>query len=263
MKIEVMKTNQIFSFKRFANFFKSMVIQRYRSLLFMLGEGAVAIFGVCMFFVIANYGWDGDDWQVLFYFSVSIAGLLYVGSAYPAFRNAKKTQSYLMLPASAFEKFIYEFFERIVLFMLLFPVLFFVFSNLATATSTLFIDETRRSLPSFFRFSDLVYRFSEGTLPVFIWVGICGLSLAFAGAARFRKYPLLKAILFVLAVIGVSGYYIYIIVEKLDLRHPYFENLLYDMTNEQGYCLIKCILAFISVVALAYAYFKQKEKEIV
>lgn len=263
MKIEVMRTNQIFSFKRFAIFFRSMAIQRYRSLLFMIGEAAVAIFGVCMFFVIANYGWDSGDWQMLFFFSVSIAGLLYVGSAYPAFRTAKKTQSYLMMPASAFEKFIYEFFERIVLFILLFPVLFFVFSNLATATATLFIDETRRSLPPFFGFNDLTNNVVEGMKGVLVCAGFCGLSLAFAGAARFRKYPLLKAILFVLTVIGASVYYIYIVVEKLGLDHPYFENLLYDITDEEMFCLIKSVFAFVSIVALAYAFFKQKEKEIV
>lgn len=205
-----------------------------------------------------------DYWRNIFFFLFSVFGLLFVGAAFTSLRSQEKTLSFLMIPSSVFEKFLYNFIERIVLFCVIFPIIFYLFGNLALIivrfTNLMLgasIDHFRDFSPGF-----LFEKESWG----FKWLILTGafffLSLAFAGATTFRKYPLVKSIIFVGSVIIFSVGYIFTIVEKLHLNHPWIEKFEDYFNKDQAIALASITMFVSGLIALAFAYFKLKEKEV-
>ena len=203
-----MKTNQIFSLKRFCNYTTSSFILRYRQLLLMLGAASASLLLSMFFFMSMNNSWDKNEWIPYSIFSFIIASLLYIGSAFPSLRTREKTISFLMVPASPFEKFLYEFIERIVLFSVLFPVLLLLLGNLALEIVRV-IKLTNPYFTTTNLSPQLIFEDVPAEAMKIIILGIlAAFSLAFAGTAVFRKLPLIKTIIFVGAVFFTAlGYF--------------------------------------------------------
>ncbi len=259
-----MKTNTIFNLKRFKNYALSSLILRYRNLLLLLGVASFGILLLCFFILLENgHGWNNNDWAEFVTFIISIAGILYVGSSFPYLRTREKTQSALMVPSSTMEKFLYEFTERILLFFIMFPLILFLFGNMA-----LMIVDTYNSAKgvvmnaSPLSYGEMISDIEGQGKWVIIEGALFVLSLAFAGAVTFRKYPLVKTVVFVCSVLSISAGYFVLIFEKLHLNHPWLENLGDHLSKTQGLTLSTFILLLLSLITLSFAYFKLKEKEV-
>jgi hypothetical protein len=259
-----MKTNQIFNFKRFERYSINSFILNYRQLSLMGGVSIVGILLTC-FLTTNNNGQMNDNyWRDLFFFLFSVFGLLFVGTAFNSLRSREKTLWFLMVPSSIFEKFLYNLIERIVLFFLVFPVIFYLFGNLALSIVR-FINSIRgESIDQLLDFSIWMFfkKESWGFICLLMTGAFFFLSLAFAGATTFRKYPLIKSIIFVGSVIILSIGYIYILTQKLHLNNPWIRTIGDRLNNDQAMFLVSLTMFLSGLITLAFAYFKLKEKEV-
>lgn len=259
-----MKTNQLFSLKRFWTYAVSSLTLHHRQLLLMTGAVSAGLLLFLSFLMFINRNWHEHQWIPVLVFVVPIAGLLYVGSAFPDLRSKEKTIGFLMTPASSFEKFLYEFIERIVFFCILFPILLYLVGNLAFITT----EAIKHTMGIPFDAESLSYRqFPNKILPeegknLLALGALSALCLAFAGAAVFRKFPLIKTIIFVCIVLfSIVGYFV-LIFERMHLNRPWLEPYLENLGKQNILSLFAVLLTIFILVILSYAYFKLKEKEV-
>lgn len=259
-----MKTNQTFNLKRFCNYSISTLRMRYKQLLLMLAVAATGIFIFAFVPLLDHSTWHIDSWIGLAVSSTLIGGLLYVGSAFPPLRKREKTLAFLMIPASTFEKILYEFSERIVAFLIIFPVILYSFSNMAVALAVQIKNHLYVGGVRFEKFSILkLIEMNNAGNNWSMFSGLfAGLILAFAGSIIFRKYPLVKLIVSVMAIFILIGAYSYFLIEKMKLTHPWIEILVNKTDHEVPVLPMIIPLLFIGLSALAFAYFKLKEKEV-
>jgi len=263
-----MKTYNIFNLKRFGKFAKSSIIINYKQNL-LLWEALVTFILVTSLLMIVDSGsqWNRDGWMPLFIGTYFVAGIIFAGSSFPQFRNKEKTMMSLMTPVTSFERLLYEFLEKVVVYILLFPALFYLMSSFAVVVRNVF--QTNRvvavngvnSFPFHSISFDHLITGADGLFWAFFGLSIAVFSLSFAGAAVFRKYPLVKTIVFVGGVLGVIGGYFVLIFEKFHLNHPWLESIVDHWSKEQGAAFMITFATLASLVTLAYAYFKLKEKE--
>ena len=259
-----MKTNQIFSLKRFCNYTASNLTLHYRQLLLMTGAVSAGLLLFLSFLMLVNHSWNENQWIPFLIFVVPVAGLLYVGSAFPALRSREKTIGFLMIPVSSFEKFLYEFIERIVLFCVFFPILLYLVGNLAFGI----IEAIKHSMDINFSAESLSYlQFFEKVMPeegvnLIVLGSLAALSLAFAGAVVFRKLPLIKTIIFVCAVLFSIVGYIVLIFEKMHLNQPWLEPFFQNLEKHKIFTLFAVLLFIFILIILSYAFSKLKEKEV-
>ncbi len=219
-----------------------------------------------MFFVISDsFVWNAGSWQPTFYLSGAVAAILYIGNSFPYFRKKDTSVGMIMLPASVFEKFVYEYLSRVVLFTLLFPIFFSFIAHLVVPIAHYFYPKKGIISFSFDLLFPVFNRESDTLIAYYIIPALYILitSLFLAGAVIVRRYPLVKTLVslgvFVLSIIG----YFYLIMEKMKIGDSlsYFANRVWG--QEEG--AIKTFFALIivtSITTLAYTYFKLKEKEV-
>lgn len=262
----IMKTtNSIFSFKRFGLLFKRELIMK-QSFLLMASIGVIiAITGITLvtLAIDKNYrNWGENDQFVLFAILFSLSGIVFSGTAFPAFRNSKKTMDYLLIPNSLAEKYMFEVLFRIFIIVLVFPLLFWIGSNLAAVVFNSFTAypydlDYNMWLP--FRFIHKESGFVELEILIYALVLFVS-SIAFTGAAFFSKVPLLKTIIFIAVFIGASLFYGWILDEIFDFTHV--TGFHPDISEETGTNIMTAFLLF-SILALhVSAFFRLKEKEV-
>ncbi len=264
-----MKTNQIFNFKRFGRYVKSTFIMSWKTSLMYWGTIATAVLVISLF-NMANIhsSWNRQGWMPIFLILFFIGGILYAGSAFSAFRRKERSIAALMLPVTAFERFVYELFSKVVLFFALYPVVFYLSSSFAVLVRNAVQPETLavRNIDSFpFKLVSLQELFTKspnGQAELIISLAVLAFVLAFSGSATFRKLPLVKTIVFIGVVMATVAGYAYLLIEKLHIRHPWIEELGDHWSKTQTLTFVNLALGFVSLVALAFAYFKLKEKEV-
>ncbi|HOO84007.1 MAG TPA: hypothetical protein PLS94_05565 [Prolixibacteraceae bacterium] len=212
-----------------------------------------------------------SNWDVIFMFGFYITGLLYSGFAFTAFRSKERTITELMIPVSAFERFLYEFIYKIVFFLLLYPSIFYVSSSMAVgfrnalAIPSKVSSATVNGISTFpfetVSFQKLTSDLEPGLFGMIFTLSVLAFVLALAGSATFRKLPLIKTIVFVgLLMLSVIGY-TYLLFEKLKLDQSWMVKLEHNVSSEHGFLIGTLVFAFIGLVAMAFTYFKLKEKE--
>ena len=259
-----MKTNQLFSLKRFWTYAVSSLTLHYRQLLLMTGAVAAGLVLLLSFLMFVNRNWSANHWFPFLTFVVPVAGLLYVGSAFPDLRSREKTIGFLMTPASSFEKFLYEFIERIVFFCVLFPILLYAVGNLTLRM--IWVIKNAMNIP--FSAESLFYGHFFEKVAIeeaqhLLVLGVfSALSLAFAGATVFRKLPLVKTIIFVcMLLFSIVGYFV-LIFERMHLNRPWLEPYLENLGEQKIFTLFAILLGVFILTILSFAYFKLKEKEV-
>jgi hypothetical protein len=264
-----MKTNQIVNFKRFGRYAKSTFILSWKTSLMYWGTIATAVLVISLFSMASIHSsWNRQGWIPIFLIPFFIGGILYAGSAFPAFRRKERSIAALMLPVTAFERFVYELFSKVVLFFALYPVVFYLSSSFAVLVRNAVQPEILAvgKIDSFpFRLAPLQELFAkspDGQAGIIISLAVLSFVLAFTGAVVFRKLPLVKTIVFVGAIMAIIAGYAYLLIEKLNIRNPWVEELGDHWSKTQALTFVNSVLGFISLVALAFAYFKLKEKEV-
>lgn len=266
-----MKTNQLFNFKRFARYAKSTLALNFKQTMMMGGVIVISIFIISLIAMAQNTSqWNKEGWIPVFIVNYFVVGIIYAGFAFSQFRSKEKTIMSLMVPVTPFERFLYEFIEKIASFILLYPILFWVFSSLAVfVRNSIPFEYTKIEVNGFktFPFEIISYQqpianTEDGLILMFFTLSVFLFIIAFAGAATFRKYPLVKTIVFVGAVLGIMIGYITLIFEKVQLRNGWIMYLEHSIKAEQGFMLGSIVLMLMSLIALFFAYFKLKEKEV-
>ncbi len=200
---------------------------------------------------------------------VAIFGALYAGYSFPAFRNKENTITYLTLPASVLEKFLFEFVNRIFITLIVLPFLFWLMFNLEGYTFELFNGLGLGFNPV--GFSDLMAMdVPNDEVPFWARVMIVSISflvfvLPFTGAAMFSKQPLVKTLFSIAIIIAFYVGFIYIVVEPLGLsEYDIDESKMWlfpgDETSAFQFLTVAAVLA--NLVMLSVAYLKVKEKEV-
>lgn len=263
-----MSISNTFNWNRFLRVYKQNMIHNNKLMLY-------ASVGYCgVVFIVLTIGQLGNSLEpftinVFLQFMVAflaIFGVLYIGYSFPAFRNKENSISYLTLPASTFEKVLFEFINRIVLSLIALPLLFWLTFNLHGSVFELF---------SGIRFDAIgirdILEIDISPVDEMFWAKALILSctiligvLPFTGAAMFSKQPLIKT-LFSISIILMSYFgMIYIIVEPLGLNN-YSSNeelFLVPTENDSALRFFATFASASALVMLSVAYLKVKEKEV-
>jgi hypothetical protein len=263
-----MKTIQIFNFNRFGKYAKSTIAITYKQNLLAWGALVTFIFLASLIAMADNSSnWNRDGWIPLFLGIYFIAGIIYAGVSFAPFRSKEKTIMSLMMPVTPFERLLYEFLEKVVVYIILLPIVFYLFSTFALVFRNIFEPHqmvTVNGINSFpfkpVSWSTLI-KASDGFFAAFFSLSVFLFSLSFTGAATFRKYPLIKTVVFVGVVLAVIAGYFVLIFQKLQLQNPWLESIGDHWSKEQGVTLMVSLAVVASLITLAFAYFKLKEKE--
>ena len=161
--------NQIFNITRFSRLAMYDARTNYKKYLIAVAIGFVGIFLLTIFFfsvAISTETWtDGstfesrliqDNFQVTgapagitFLFCLTAFFPIFLLLSFPALSGKKSTMNYLLLPASVFEKYLLEFFIRVVLGFIALLLIFYSMAYLATIIYEAHLN---------FRFADIVER---------------------------------------------------------------------------------------------------------
>ena len=197
---------------------------------------------------------------------MAIFGILYIGYSFPSLRNKESTISYLTMPASSFEKLLFEFLNRIVLSLIVIPLLFWFAFNMHGIVFELGTHEAFELVG----ISD-VLAIDISPIDEMFWAqalivscSLLVLVLPFTGAAIFSKQPLIKSLFSVAIILMAYFGIIYIVMEPLGLGEYEVNGDLYLLpTGENNAMRFFSIVTFVStLVMLSVAYLKLKEKEV-
>lgn len=264
-----MQTNHQFSFQRLLLLGKqSFILNKKLIGISLAGFAGILLLYLFMMQYNAQFkNWDNKDNIVTFISLFFTIGIIYSSLSFPAFRSKEKTMAYLMLPASSLEKFLYELIVRIVFFLFLMPVYFWLVTNLEGIIVHSFVPELTNYKFSFGEVHSYIADqgklegwgkliFAEGILFVLI--------ASFTGASQFSKSPLLKT-MFTISLIA-AGYtlFIYLLVKGLNLReyHPAHDRILFIYSKNDAIISFAIISTLINLCLLTIAWFGLKEKEV-
>lgn len=255
--------NQTFNLSRFLKY-ASYQFGMHKKI---IGLGIAGAFSALIIFLILLLSTKNaltiDNWKITFFILFSLGACLIIGHAFPYYRQKEKAISNIMLPASVFEKFIFEYVSRIVLYVIIFPILFTLAAKLATPLAEFINDQaiiTSFSLSSMFK----VKAAAEFLPTLFTFIFLTSSAFLFAGSAAFNKYPLVKTIIFLAVVFALGGGYFYFLIEKLRLGNgiAYLIESSPIAPEENALKALYITLVVFIASSLTYAFFKLKEKEI-
>jgi hypothetical protein len=129
-----MSANKIFSPKRFWNLiFNDLVIYRKTYIFYTLGIGIITYLSLLWAMTVSRNFYLNDyiPFLSIYYIAVGIS----IGSAFPDFNNKIKTANYLLLPASAFEKFLSQLLLKVLIAFALSVCIFWIDTRLAQRTA--------------------------------------------------------------------------------------------------------------------------------
>jgi hypothetical protein len=258
-------SNNVFSWMRLRMLFKQHLIHNAQFLLLSTGAYIGLIFIVLSVTQVGNslQPHDLGVFQAFLIGFVVVFGVLYVGHSFPAFRSKESTISYLMTPASALEKFVFEVISRIGLVLVTLPVLYWLTFHLQGFFFTIFTDKIFQPI-------GLKYIVTiDANVPMMIYslvsaaIVFC-LSLAFTGAAMFTKQPLVKSLFATATVVMLFVGYSYIVLEPIGLGkyNPPDRMILVPLNENQGLLAVTAALFAATMVMLFVAYRKLKEREV-
>jgi len=263
-----METNNIFSFSRFIQLCRQSFIIHKKLIGITMAGFSGFVFLFLMLVQIKNYAsWNNNSYMITFLVMFFLGGTVYSSLSFPAFRTKQKSLTYLMLPSSASEKYLFEFLARIVLFIIVMPSLFWIMANIAGAIMHHYIPEFLNYRFSFSK-TLLSFAFQKGNTG---WTNLAIIQgwlfvfiTAFTGASHFTKSPLVKT-LFTLTLIAI-GYalFTYLLVKGINIKGYTLENdrLLFIHNKNQAMVFFSLAITATNLCLLAIAWFRLKEKEV-
>jgi hypothetical protein len=261
-------SNNIFSARRFGLLWKQQVVHHGEFMLL----SAVAYIGVIFIILsVAQAGnglqpHDENSFQGFLVGFIAVFGVLYAGHSFPAFRSKEGTINYLMVPASALEKFVFEFINRICITIVMLPLLYWSTFHLQGYVFSMFADVT-------FHPVGIQYLVKLGIkdpdFPLLIYTLITAgillaLVLAFAGAAMFNKQPLVKSLFAIAVVITLFTGYSYIVIEHVGVgRYNPPDTMFLMPTDEIDVLKLVSVALIVTIVVMLFVAFRKlKEREV-
>lgn len=260
--------NNSISINRIGLLYKQYYFINRNKLLLILIATAGLITGYHTFVHAVNYRYLGQqnflsDYHLSSFGIALFAGcLLWCGNAFPELRNKERRMSYLIAPATSLEKFSFEVLNRIIVFIIVFPIIYWVFTNLVTSVFHSFVPD----------YAD--YKFSYrnpyptgiDSLEIFLVLSLTLLvpTISFTGATYFQKIPIVKTIVVVFVIVALFVGYTLLIIDGFDLDeyNPINNRVLFIRGADEAK-VAGIIAAFlVNITLLVISYFKVKEKEV-
>jgi hypothetical protein len=263
-----MQANNILSIPRLGLLFRQGFIHNSRMMVMSFVAFCGALFLLLLIIQLAggHNSLDQESFSVIFLFIVIPLAIIYAGTAFSGFRSKEKSYSYLLTPASAFEKFLFEFINRVLLFVIIVPLVYWVVFNIegrfvtAVAPDYAFVPRKLVDLLAVIHDPDPMWAYAVAVFAMLIF------TIPFAGAASFNKYPLPKALFIVALLFFFNGFLIYLFVVPLGFENytlPEGKRYILFIENEDS--AVRALTGYgllINVGLLLAAYFKLKEKEV-
>jgi len=262
-----MKISNQFSINRMALLYKQFIFLSGKQILIVFGSTIGLIVGFHAFMYFVNRSQLGktkivDEYHIsVFLFAFFGGCLIWCGQAFPAFRSKEKNMEYLMTPTSAFEKFLFEFINRIIIYIIGFPIFYWIFTNIVTGIFHVYYPDY---LNYKFGFDVFFSNLSGREITLIISLTLLMFTIPFTGATYFQKMPLLKTILIVALFVGIYFGIGYLMVQGLNVEEyrPANKSILF-MKNEEDAKLAGIFAAILAnIVLLTICYFKVQEKEV-
>ncbi len=200
-----MKQNRYFNPGRFARLFKHDVLLNQKIYLFaVIGLGIATYAYIFLIMYLNRRGFNSTQDYIPFFLLFLIAVGVFIGTSFPALNNQIRISNYLLAPGSAFEKCLVQFVIRIVIFIPMAMLMFWIGTYLGKAS---LIPDPRigfdpSQIPDF-HYADFFEDVSKLRDKVVIVLSIFSLSsVLFAGSAYFNRFALVKSLIAIAVVIG-------------------------------------------------------------
>jgi len=265
-----MKQNKYFSLVRFASLFRNDLMINQKTYLFaIVGLGIVIYAFTYLIMRTDGSGFNRHDEYIPLILIYLMAIGVVIGTAFPALSNQIKISNYLLAPGSTFEKYMVQFVIRVILFIPLALVIFWIGVHLAKAS--LVFDPRTNFDPS--RIPDFHFSLLFVHVPTFrdklvIVISIFSVAtVLFAGSAYFNRFALVKTLI-VSAIIVFTVVCSFVLFSHIfypaETRGFEIELKTYKITKDlYNMQLAVYILGALSwLFFLPLAYFKLKEKEV-
>lgn len=264
-----MKQNNYFSLKRFVNLLRNDWLINQKPYLFTVLGSVIALYGLTYFLMYTTRHFTNNQYTGLFMFYLMGIGAI-TGTSFPALKDQIKRSNYLLTPGSILEKFMVQFFIRMVIFIPLALIIFYAATHLAKAS--LIPDPATGFDPvtqiQDFHFWKLFNEHINNLDRLFIILSLFSISsILFAGSAFFNRFALAKTLLVFGILVGA------VILSFVALSHIFFPDVTHgfhieiplykvwgDMFNIQLYLYLIGGLSWLFFLPLTY--FKLKEKEV-
>ncbi|MFA8449879.1 MAG: hypothetical protein ACEPOW_04225 [Bacteroidales bacterium] len=211
---------------------------------------------------------------ILYIILYNIIGLFFIGSCFPMLRSKVNSMQFLMMPASIFEKYIGQVLSRVILFVFLFPFVFYIglnmsgilihtfFGDLANFRAYPFLSAYRGFVMSSDFMGTNIMFVNTLILPVFFG------SFAFFGSVYFQTKATIKTLIS-LAAFFISGI---LFVKILGFILSIDEYHFYDPSHFPGiskdtigvYSAFGLFFFIVITIGIFFtaSYFRLKEKEV-
>jgi hypothetical protein len=261
--------NTIFSFHRMYQLAKHHYITGKKSALLKIAGFCISI--VLVLFISQAVGnnylnWSDGKYQGIFSFFYIFGGILYFASSFKWLRTKESRFYYFMVPATTFEKYLFEFLNKIVAYIVLVPFIYWFLANLEGTIFHLFC-------PGFTNFqcalSGLVFNidFSEMAINSALFIGINSFLLValvpFVGVTFFKKSPFPKVLLSLVVILISVIIYVIILFKIFGFR--YFSDSTLEYIIPQHFSKIltaNIFLTLTNLTVLFMGFYNIKEKEV-
>ena len=263
-----MKTSDTFNISRFGLLIKQHLIHNHRMLIISVVGFCGGLFMLLLIIQAMNEfeAWTQNAFDTTFLTIFIGSALLYTGTSFPGLRTREKSYGYLLNPASTLEKFLFELTSRIILFIILIPLMYWIVFNAegyflqALHSKFQFVPRTFSQFP--------LVKVSENS-PVPYWIitmscafGLLIFTLPFTGTTVFTKYPLPKTLFAVAIIFFFHLFLVFFFLEILDFgSNGPRDGKVLGMDAEGAIRFFTIYAVIANVVLLTAAYFKLKERE--
>jgi hypothetical protein len=264
-----MSANDTFNINRFLLLFKQHYIHGNKIMLYSVIAFCGAAFLVLSLVQLENetpLPLDTEVFITVLASLVSVFGIIFVGHAFPAFRSKETAASYLTLPASIFEKYLFELIYRVGATLIVLPVLFWITFHFHGYFFQLFTDLTFEpvNISEINKYLSIEIDEDSWILLMVTSMSLLAITIPFAGAAHFAKQPMVKTLFTVGILVLFFVLLIYFVFVELALEnyHPN-ESMFLIPTNESGaFKFLSTVFVATNVFMLVITYLKLKEKEV-
>lgn len=255
------------SISRISLLYKQFIFLSGKQILIVLGSTAGLITGFHAFMYFLNRNAMGktkifDSYHITVFLFAFFAGcLIWCGQAFPGFRSKEKSMDYLMTPASSSEKFLFEFINRILIYIIVFPIIYWIFTNLVTGIFHMYYPDYQNYK---FGFEWLYSKMNSREITLVLSLSLLMFTLPFTGATYFKNMPLLKTIIVVFILVGIYFGIGFMLVEVLDIQdYSKANKRVLFIKSEEGAKLAGIWAVWIAhATLLTISYFRVKEKEV-
>lgn len=243
----------------------SLRVNKKLILISLAGVSGTLFIGLILLQAMVNFEyWGQAEYMTTFFFIFLILGLIYTSQSFPAFRSKTKSLSYIMLPASTSEKYVFELLTRIAAFVVFMPLLYWIIANIEGTIVHHFVPHLvnyrfsfAHTISEFTKVANPPFWGTFGTIQAILFI----FTAAFVGASHFSKSPLIKT-LFTFSTIA-TGYFLYsyLLFRGLSLREYHLTGPFLFFTKNRILMLFALGGLLVNLTLLAVAWFKLKEKE--